>query len=354
MQLAKSLGIYKLVIVVNKMDEPTVSWKKERYDEIVTALRPFLASSGYDPDTDCTFIPVSGLQGENIDKVVDSAVCNWHTDKRHLLQVLDDLPVPPRDPNGPLRVPVLDKMQDRGAVVFGKVESGTIKLGDHIKLMPSGISCQVHTIYNGKEKVVRYAKPGENVKLRLNIESEDRVNKGDVICQREQSIVPVSEIFEAEVDLLELISYKPILSKGYQCILHIHTVADECTVKELLVSYEKGEKGAERVEKQKPQFARSFAKIICRIQTRIPIALEKHDLIPQLGRFTLRDEGRTIAVGKVLKYKPAKDTGGAPVPGSSSKNEETKEDKPATTKEDLIFDMDTGKTFTREEYAKIK
>jgi hypothetical protein len=33
--------------------------------------------------------------------------------------------------------------------------------------------------------------------------------------------------------------------------------------------------------------------------------------MPQLGRFTIRDEGRTIAVGKVLRYKPAKDTGGA-------------------------------------------
>jgi peptide chain release factor subunit 3 len=177
--------------------------------------------------------------------------------------------------------------------------------------MPSGISCQVQTIYNNKEKIVRYAKPGENVKLRLNIDSEDRVNKGDVICQRDQSIVPISEIFEAEVDLLELISYKPILSKGYQCILHIHTVAIECSIQEILLSYEKSEKGEDRVEKQKPKFARSFAKIICRIQTRIPIALEKHDTVPQLGNFTLRDEGHTIAVGKVLKYKPAKDLGGA-------------------------------------------
>jgi peptide chain release factor subunit 3 len=229
-------------------------------------------------------------------------------------------------------------MKEGGTVIFGKVESGTIKLGDFIKLMPSGISCQVHTIYNSKEQVVRYAKPGENVKIRLNIDSEDRVNKGDVICQRDQSIVPVSEIFEAEVDLMELISYKPILSKGYQCILHVHTVADECTIKDILVSYEKSEKGSERVEKQKPQFARSFAKIICRIETRIPIALEKYDTIPQLGRFTLRDEGRTIAVGKVLKYKPAKDTGGAPAVASNTagannnKNEETKSDKAATTK----------------------
>jgi translation elongation factor EF-1alpha len=55
-------------------------------------------------------------------------------------------------------------MTDKGVpVIFGKVESGTIKLGDSIKLMPSGISCQVHSILNGKEKAVLYAKPGENV-----------------------------------------------------------------------------------------------------------------------------------------------------------------------------------------------
>lgn len=52
----------------------------------------------------------------------------------------------------------------------------------------------------------------------------------------------------------------------------------------------------------------SFAKIICRIETRIPICLEKHDVIEQMGRFTLRDEGLTIGSGKVLKYKPIKVT----------------------------------------------
>ena len=57
------------------------------------------------------------------------------------MQVLDDLPLPPRNESAPLRVPVMDKMQDRGVVVFGKIESGIIKLGDLLKLMPSGISC---------------------------------------------------------------------------------------------------------------------------------------------------------------------------------------------------------------------
>jgi len=117
--------------------------------------------------------------------------------------------------------------------------------------------------------------------------------------------MPVSDLIEAELEVLELLSYKPILSKGYQCILHIHTVADEATIKDIMVAYEKNDKG-EIVEKQKPQFTKSFSRMICRIQTRIPIPLEKHDYLPQMGRFTLRDEGKTIALGRVLKYKPAK------------------------------------------------
>ena len=95
----------------------------------------------------------------------------------------------------------------------------------------------------------------------------------------DQYIVPVSEIFEAEIDILELVSYKPILSKGYQCILHMHTITDEATIKEILVSYEKNDKG-EVIEKLRPQLTRSFSKIICRIQMRIPIPLEKHDVFP--------------------------------------------------------------------------
>ena len=48
----------------------------------------------------------------------------------------------------------------------------------------------------------------------LQINDENLVNKGDVLCSREDSM-PVSEIFEAEIEVLELLSYKPILSKGY-------------------------------------------------------------------------------------------------------------------------------------------
>jgi hypothetical protein len=154
-----------------------------------------------------------------------------------------------------------------------------------------------------------------------------------------------------------LIDYKPIMSKGYQCILHIHTVSDDATIKEILISYEKNEKG-EIVEKQMPKYAKSFNRIICRIQTRIPIPLEKHDTMAQLGRFTLRDEGKTIAVGKVLKYKPAANTIAAGAKKEEVKSESTP--KPTTTaattsvKQDLIYDMESGEMLTPEENAKRK
>ena len=138
-------------------------------------------------------------------------------------------------------------------------------------------------------------------------------------------------------------------------MLFIHTIALYCTIKEILVSYEKSEKGDEIVEKQKPQFACSFSKIICLIQTRIPIAIEQWENLPALGRFTLCDEGQIIAVGKVMKYKPAKDTGLAPAGSSGAKNEETKGgEKGTTTKETQIFDSETGKVYSQEEWAKIK
>lgn len=84
----------------------------------------------------------------------------------------------------------------------------------------------------------------------IGIQDENLVNKGDCLCHRKGS-VPISDLFEAEVEVLELLEYKPILSKGYQCILHIHTIAEECYVKDIIVSYEKNDKG-EIIEKQKP------------------------------------------------------------------------------------------------------
>ena len=56
-------------------------------------------------------------------------------------------------------------------------------------------------------------------------------------------MMPVTDIFEAEVDVLELLEYKPILSRGYSCMMHIHTYNDEVVIKDIVKSIETNEKG---------------------------------------------------------------------------------------------------------------
>ena len=75
--LVKTAGISKLVVVINKMDEPTVKWDKGRYDEIKDKLTPFIKASGYNPKTDVTFIPVSAFTGDNLKERKNTAA--WWT-----------------------------------------------------------------------------------------------------------------------------------------------------------------------------------------------------------------------------------------------------------------------------------
>ena len=71
--LCKTLGISHMVVAINKMDDPSVGWAKERFDECVTKLRPFLKSCGYMIKKEVKFIPISGLGGANVKEEVRAA-----------------------------------------------------------------------------------------------------------------------------------------------------------------------------------------------------------------------------------------------------------------------------------------
>lgn len=148
-------------------------------------------------------------------------------------------------------------------IAFGKIESGTINLGDKLMVMPSGNPTQVGMILDHKNESVKFARPGENVQIKLTGLEEHHYNKGDVLVSREHP-TPVTMLFEAEMNLMELIDYKPIMSKGYQAILHMHTIAMDCLVKDILEATEKSPAG-EEVTRKVPGFVRSYAKVIVRI-----------------------------------------------------------------------------------------
>jgi len=68
------------------------------------------------------------------------------------------------------------------------------------------------------------------------------------------------------------------MTKGYSCMMHIHTWSDDIFIKDIVRSIEKAEKeGGEDIVKEKPKYTKSFTRMICRIQMRGPVCLEKFD-----------------------------------------------------------------------------
>lgn len=298
-QLAKSLGVQKLVIIVNKMDQ--FNWAKGRFDEIQKGLLPFLIATGFS-EKDLVWVPIVGLSGDNLKEKPDKKEAEWYKGPT-LIEALNNVDLGNRDKTAPLRVPILDKMKvDNNLVVYGKVESGSINIGDKLAIMPSGAPAQVLKVFDSTGSFVKVAYPGENVELKLNVADEEQIQRGCVLSHRD-SMMPVSELFEAELQVLELLKEKPIMTSGYTAMLHMHTIAEEVEIKTIIKAELKTEKG-EMTTVDKPKFVKGNCKIQVRIVPLKPIALEKFETMPNLGTFTLRDKDKTICIGRVLKYKP--------------------------------------------------
>ncbi|KAL7612183.1 uncharacterized protein LOC111887166 [Lactuca sativa] len=295
-QLAKTLGVTKLLVVVNKMDDPTVNWSKERYDEIESKMVPFLKSSGYNVKKDIQFLPISGLFGTNMQTRMDKKICPWFNGQC-LFEALDVIEVPLRDPTAPFRMPIIDKFKDMGTVVMGKVESGSIREGNNLLIMPNKVQVKVLALFMDEDRV-RSAGPGENLRVRVSGIEEEDILSGFVLCSIEKPI-PVVHEFIAQLQILELLE-NAIFTAGYKAILHIHSVVEECEIIELMHQLDPKTR---KPMKKKVLFVKNGAAVICRIQVTNMICIEKFTDFQQLGRFTLRSEGKTVAIGKVTDLR---------------------------------------------------
>lgn len=299
--LARTLGVQHLVVVVNKMDDPTVEWDKARYEECVGKLKPYLKQCGYVIKKDVKFVPISGLSGDNVLNEVSSEKCAWwkemYTTGAHntttptLISTLDSLAIANRNADGPLRVPVLVRYVDRGCVVMGKVESGTLRVGDEVQIAPTRKRAKVEEIVIVEERV-RSAKPGEDVMIKFSLNQED-VQRGYVICQPSNVCPAVTEI-KVQLALVDLLEHRPLFTRGYEAVMHVHTMEIEVVCSELTCIIDKG-------TKMRRPFGRTGQGCIAKLQMALPTCMEPFDVMPALGRVTIRDEGRTIAIGKILE-----------------------------------------------------
>lgn len=292
--LVKTAGVSKLIVVVNKMDDPTVLWDKARFDEIQGKLLPFLRGTGYNLKTDVVFIPVSGYTGANLKDPVDRAIAPW-VEGPSLLQYLDDMAIVDRKNNAPLMLPISEKYTDMGTVVVGKIESGRLKKGDAVLLMPNKTPVTVAAIHNEMEEEIPMAVCGDNIRVKLRgVEEDGEISVGFVLTSITAPVHTVTH-FEAQLVILD---HKNIICAGYGAVMHVHTLAEEVSLSALLHYYDKktGKKS-----RRPPQFAKKGQKIIALLEASNPVCIERFEDHPQLGRFTLRDEGKTIAIGKVTK-----------------------------------------------------
>ncbi|KAJ2892663.1 translation termination factor GTPase eRF3, partial [Coemansia aciculifera] len=304
-------GVRHLVVAINKMDDKTVEWSKERYDEITSKLTTFLKNTGYNPKTDITYLPISGYTGAGVKERVGSA-CPWYTGAS-LLDTLDGLQTIERRINGPLRIPISEKHSEQGtAVISGKIESGNVKLNQKVIIMPDRLTCEVVGIFgedeNNAENEKQTAVCGDNVRLRLRGVDDEAIFPGYVLTDIKNPC-HTTRAFNAQLRILDV---KNIITAGYNSVMHVHTAVAEVTMTKLLHSLDK----TGRRSRLPPPFVKQKDACIVRIVTNKAICVEQYADYPQLGRFTLRDEGKTIAIGKILKLANPK---AAPA-GSGSAN----------------------------------
>ncbi len=92
--MARSLGVTQLIVAVNKLER--ADWSKTRYDELVAIIKPYLISVSL-KESDITFVPLSGLSGENlIEPSKDTNLISWWS-RGSLVDILDKLRTPPRN-----------------------------------------------------------------------------------------------------------------------------------------------------------------------------------------------------------------------------------------------------------------
>ncbi|KAI0990463.1 hypothetical protein GJ496_005464 [Pomphorhynchus laevis] len=293
--LVKTAGVKRMVVLVNKMDDPTTNWSKERFDSIVEKLNPYLKKCGYQTNRDLMYIPCSGLSGvllKSRDADVDK-VCSWYKGPG-LVEYLDTLPQFNRNLDASFRMPIMDRYKDMGTVIFGKIESGTVKLGDKLCMMPNKTQVEVIGVTVETEEC-DFAMCGENIRLKLKGIDDDQISPGNILCDPDD-LCHVGKTFDAQIVLFEC---KSIICSGYNAVMHLHTGVYEIQVKRIICTVDK--KTGQR-SKHNVQFIRPDSIAIVRMELTNEVAcMEMYNKFPQMGRFTIRDEAKTVAVGKILK-----------------------------------------------------
>jgi len=287
--LLRTLGIEQIIVVINKMDDASPPWSQDRYNEMVTEIKTLLKAAQFDP-AKVPFIPVSAWTGDNLTEA--SSKMSWYKGPT-LVAALDTFVIPPKPLDLPLRVPVQDvyTITGVGTVPVGRIETGVLKVGDKVIFQPANKQGEIKSIEMHHERMEK-AEPGDNIGFNVRGIGKDDVRRGDVMGLVSKPPKVVSE-FTGQI----IVIFHPrAIAAGYTPVLHAHTAQVAATFTEII---RKIDPRTGQTMQEKPDFIKQGDSALVRLTPIQPIALERYADLKQLGRFAIRDSGRTVAVGIV-------------------------------------------------------
>jgi len=298
--LAYTLGVKQMIVAVNKMDDKTVKYNKDRYEEIKKEVSAYLKKVGYNPEK-VPFIPISGWVGDNMIEPTDNMA--WYKGTT-LIEALDQLEPPKRPNDKPLRLPLQDvyKIGGIGTVPVGRVETGILKPGDVVTFAPNNLTTEVKSIEMHHEALAE-ATPGDNVGFNVKNVSVKDIRRGFVASNSKNDPAKETADFTAQVIVL---NHPGQIQNGYAPVLDCHTCHIACKFYEIKTKIDR--RSGKELEAE-PKFIKSGDAAIVLMKPTKPMCVESFTDYPPLGRFAVRDMRQTVAVG-VIKAVTKKDTTG--------------------------------------------
>lgn len=276
--LVRSMGIQRIIVVVNKMD--TVQWSQGRFEEIQQQTLAFLTMAGFQAKN-ISFLPCSGLTGANLVNRAGDGDAFWYQGPTLVEQLESSEPFS-RAMEKPLRMTISDIF--RGGAqnplsVSGRIDSGSLQVGDQLIAMPSGEKAYIKGLEVDQEPST-WAVAGQNVTLHLTDIDPIHIKTGDVLCHHKS---PISNISSLTTKVLAFDHITPMQIDVHRGRLHAPG-----RITQLLATLDKAT-GA--VLKKKPRLIQpgSVARIVVEMDAAVPLEAP--------GRVVLRANGETVAAG---------------------------------------------------------
>ncbi len=294
LKLSKIFGVGQLLVAVNKMDISGVEFSEKRYKEVIEDVKKHAAQAGWKVDL-LRFIPIASFPGENIAK--KSTKMPWWTGDT-LLEAINKFQIPQKPTNLPLRLPIQDvyNITGIGVVPVGRVETGIMKVGDKVMVVPGregkGVPGEVKTIEMHHE-AVNQAEPGDNIGFNVRGIGKKDIARGDVLGHADNVPSVVTE-FTAQVVIM---SHPSVVTVGYTPVFHIHTAQIACRFDQIIKKLNPAT--GQEVTENKDILRNGDAAIVKLIPMQ-PLVIEKNTEIPQMSRFAIRDSGATVAAGMCI------------------------------------------------------